>query len=134
MLARAISSSSSGARVTHCWRRCEITSASSPSIRQYAARSAASTPDGTSVGTPASGSANPVPYAQRLSSSWSVSASYASSKDIAASDVRNRVGDGVIRRVPIRLVATGREERVLVGRPGRHHVVGADHPDADPLV
>jgi hypothetical protein len=75
MLAMASSSSSSGARVTHCCNRCDMTSASSPSIRQYADSSATSTPDGTAVGTPASGSAKPVPYAQRLSSSWSVSAS-----------------------------------------------------------
>ncbi len=71
MLASAVSSSSSGALASHCCSRCDMISASSPSIRQYAARSAPSTPAGTVVSTPASGSVKPVPNAHR----WPVSVS-----------------------------------------------------------
>ena len=69
MFASAVSSSSSGARDSHCCSRCDITRASSPSIRQYAARSPPSMPAGTVVSTPASGSVKPVPNAHR----WPVS-------------------------------------------------------------
>ncbi len=70
MLASATSSSSSGAAVTHWVSRWESTRASSPSIRQYSPRSAGSTPSGTVVSTPASGSSNPVPNAQWPSPPW----------------------------------------------------------------
>ena len=63
MLASAMSSSRSGARLHHSESRWDVTSASSPSIRQYAARSAPSTPAGTVVSTPASGSSKSVPNA-----------------------------------------------------------------------
>lgn len=67
MFAIATSSSSSGAFVHHSCSRWEKISASSPSIRQYADSWAPSTPDGTEVSTPDSGSSKPVPNAQRAS-------------------------------------------------------------------
>src|SRR5215469_1633214 len=139
MLASAVSSSSSGARASHCCSRCDMISASSPSIRQYAPRSAPSTPSGTVVSTPSSGSAKPVPNAHRwpLSAS-SVIASYAVSNGNCSSpggrppstprnrhlNVRDRAGNLVEGGVPVHLlVGTGRGD---VGR--------ADHPDAHALV
>ena len=68
MLASAMSSSRSGALLHHSLSRCESTSASSPSTRQYAASSAASSSAGTVVSTPASGSSKSVPKAH-----WEVS-------------------------------------------------------------
>src|SRR6478609_10257848 len=82
MLASAMSSSRSGARLHHSESRCEWISASSPSIRQYAARASASTPSGTVVSTPARGSSKSVPNAHWESSItvwWSSSPSYAES-------------------------------------------------------
>src|SRR5699024_7167187 len=64
MFASAMSSSRSGARAHHSEIRWDRTRASSPSMRQYAPRSAASTPSGTVVSTPASGSSKSVPKAQ----------------------------------------------------------------------
>lgn len=64
MFASAMSSSRSGAFEHHSEIRWLKTSASSPSIRQYAPRSAASTPSGTVVSTPARGSSKSVPKAQ----------------------------------------------------------------------
>ncbi len=72
MLARASSSSSSGERVTHSVSRCEAIRASSPSIRQYRASAVPSTPSGSAVSTPDSGSSKPVPKAQRDSPPGSV--------------------------------------------------------------
>ena len=63
MLASAMSSSRSGARLHHSESRWDSTSASSPSIRQYAASAAPSTPSGSVVSTPASGSSKSVPNA-----------------------------------------------------------------------
>src|SRR5215470_8330591 len=149
MLASAVSSSSSGARASHCCSRCDMISASSPSIRQYAPRSAPSTPPGTVVSTPSSGSAKPVPNAHRrpLSAS-SVIASYAVSNGNCSSlggtttssprnrhlNVRDRVGDVVEGGVAVDLVAARREERVLLVGTGRGDVGRADHPDAHALV
>jgi len=76
MLANAMSSSRSGALLHHSVSRCERTSASSPSIRQYDASSPASTPSGTVVSTPARGSSNDVPNAQWPWSSPASSPSY----------------------------------------------------------
>lgn len=67
MLARATSSSNSGAAVHHWARRWALTRASSPSARQNAASWAASVPSGTVWSTPYSGSSKPVPNAQRAS-------------------------------------------------------------------
>ncbi len=64
MFASAMSSSRSGALEHHSEIRWEKTSASSPSMRQYWASSDGSTPSGTVVSTPASGSSKSVPKAQ----------------------------------------------------------------------
>src|SRR5699024_10133676 len=139
MLARATSSSSSGAFVLHSARRCDMMSASSASIRQYAASACPSTSSGSVVSTPASGSSNPVPYAQRASSCASASESYALSECregsvTAASHVGDVLGDVVERRVAVDLVCGGREVRVLLGRARRRDRVRAYDPDARALV
>src|SRR3954452_3411073 len=150
-LASATSSSSSGAEVTHSVSRWPRTRASSPSMRQYAPRSAGSTPSGTVVSTPASGSSNPVPKAHRASSPWAaVNASYTVSSCITLLvvecqergnlapdtplDVWDVVRDVVERGVAVDLVAARREQGVLLVGARRGDVGRPDHPDADALV
>ncbi len=64
MLDSAMSSSRSGALLVHSAIRWDMTSESSPSIRAYVDRVAASMPSGIVVSTPASGSSKSVPKAQ----------------------------------------------------------------------
>src|SRR3954469_4910184 len=150
MLPIATSSSSSGALVIHWVSRWESTRASSPSIRQYAPRSAGATSSGTVVSTPASGSSNPVPNAQCPASSCApVSASYtvSSCMDLLSEWIergnRHRstplhvgdvFGDLVEGGVAVDLVAAGGEHRVLLVRARRGDVGRPDHPDAHALV
>src|SRR5262245_25334705 len=147
MLASAMSSSRSGALLHHSESRWDITRASSPSIKQYAARSLGSMPSGMVVSTPASGSSKSVPKAQwaSLTSNPSYTESWASCLTgfasalsnglaIRPSHVGDVVGDVVEGRMPVDLVAAGREERILlVGAAGRDGV-RAHHPDAHAFV
>ena len=111
-------------------RRWAKISASSPSIRQYAARSArVDARRGRCVSTPASGSSKSVPNAhwrRRRRRAGRRRRSRASSGRgrgrSSASHVGDVVGDGVEGRVPVDLVAGGREERVLLVGAGRGDV------------
>src|SRR5687768_13998638 len=158
MLAIATSSSSSGEAVIHSVSRWASTSASSPSIRQYSPRSVRSTPSGTAVSTPASGSSNPVPNAHCPSPPWAwSSASYTVSSCAMAclpvgplpgtaprnegwggggpfSHVGDVLRDLVERRVAVDLVAARGEHRVLLVGARRGDVRGLHHPDAHALV
>src|SRR5690606_5313524 len=96
-----------------------------------------STPSGTVVSTPASGSSKSVPNAHCEASPASRSPSKMLSWSFIRglrSHVRDVPGDLVERRVPVDLVAAGREQGVLLVRAGRGDRVGADHPDAHALV
>src|SRR3712207_2294911 len=110
-------------------------------MRQYVARSDRSTPSGTRVSTPPSGSSKEEPKAQWASSSSSPAYTLSSGSScgprgsvIGRLDVRYVGGELVEGRVAVDLVATRREERVLLVRARRGDEVRADHPDADPLV
>ena len=117
------------ARVIHCCSRWEKISASSPSIRQYAASASASTPVGHGrvdalqrVGE--AGAERPAVVVGVVGQSPRRPRTRPPSgrRSAAPLHVRDVVGDVVERRVPVHLVAGRGEERVLLVRAGRGDV------------